>query len=312
MTTPGPARRRPAAVPSWDTEIALALAHADSAHPDPAHPDPLGGGAEQPTDHEQADRPVVIAGVDEVGRGALAGPVVVGAYAVLMGADGPARALPGGVRDSKALTARRREALVDPLQEVAHAHALGWASPEEIDTRGILAALSLAAGRAIAALGVDVDIVLMDGDADVITPALAELAASDGGRRADGAVRGSAPGGRGGRALPAVHLRVKADRDCMSVAAASVLAKVARDQHMVELDALAPDYGWASNKGYGSAAHREALRAIGAHAQHRRSWNLGITVTGSANVQETPGVPGVLWSDAGEEPRPRIPKEAQA
>lgn len=296
MTTsssmPASARRRSAAVPSWDTEVGLALAHADSAPVDA-----LGGG-----DRSSA-RPVVIAGVDEVGRGALAGPVVVGAFAVRMGPDGPQRALPEGVRDSKALTARRREALVDPLREAAYAHALGWASPEEIDARGILSALSLAAGRAIAALGVAVDIVLMDGDADVITPALAELALAAGDGPDSGLGAAQAP--------PAVHLRVKADRDCMSVAAASVLAKVARDQHMVELDTLAPDYGWAGNKGYGSAAHREALRTIGAHAQHRRSWNLGIPATGSANVQETPGLPGVLWSDAGEQPRPRMSKEAQ-
>ncbi|MCG7310695.1 ribonuclease HII [Brachybacterium sp. ACRRE] len=290
MTAPASstAGRRRASAPTWDTEIALALAHADAAHPAPH-----GDAAADPA------RPVVIAGVDEVGRGALAGPVVVGAFAVLIGADGPEHALPEGVRDSKALTARRREALVGPLREVAHAHALGWASPEEIDARGILAALSLAAGRAIAGLGVAADIVLMDGDADVITPALA----------AQGP--GSADGWEAGHPLPSVHLRVKADRDCMSVAAASVLAKVARDAHMVDLDALAPHYGWAGNQGYGSAAHREALRTRGAHAQHRRSWNLGLPVSGAANVQETPGVPGVLWSDAGEQPRPRIPKEAQ-
>lgn len=290
MTTlaPSPARRRRTVAPTWDTEIALALAHAD-ASPDASRGD----------DFADPARPVVVAGVDEVGRGALAGPVVVGAFAVLIGSDGPERALPEGVRDSKALTARRREALVGPLREVAHAHALGWASPEEIDARGILAALSLAAGRAITGLGVAADIVLMDGDADVITPALAELSP------------GAAGGGAEGRSLPSVQLRVKADRDCMSVAAASVLAKVARDAHMVELDALAPHYGWAGNKGYGSAAHREALRTRGAHAQHRRSWNLGLPASGDENVQGTPGVPGVLWADAGEQPRPRIPKEAQ-
>jgi ribonuclease HII len=232
-------------------------------------------------DHPALDRGVVVAGVDEVGRGALAGPVTVGACAVRIGSTGLERELPAGVRDSKALTALRRERLVAPIRESAHAHALGWASAAEIDEHGIVPALTLAAGRAIAALRTVPDIVLMDGDVDVITPAL------------------------GGQLEhpPAVHLRVRADRDCASVAAASVLAKVARDQHMAEIHALAPEYGWAGNKGYGSAAHREALRTRGAHSEHRRSWNLGVPDP----VQE----PGVLWGRAGEDPAPRTPKEAQ-
>lgn len=256
-------RSLPAAiVPTLDTELSLARSH------------PAAGSG------------VVVAGLDEVGRGALAGPVVVGACAVRILPAGIERPLPDGVRDSKALTARRREGLVAPIRQAALAHATGWASPAEIDERGILAALALAAGRALAHLPVPPEIVLMDGDADIVTPALGELA-------------------RQGRAVPRslVHLQVKADRDCQSVAAASVLAKVERDQHMVELDALATDYGWAGNKGYGSAAHREALRRLGAHPQHRRSWNLGLP---SAEQE-----PGVLWGGAGDQPRPLIPKEAQ-
>ena len=194
----------------------------------------------------------IIVGVDEVGRGALAGPVAVGACAVEV-VGGLAAPLPEGVRDSKKLTARRREALVEPILGSVLAGAVGWASPAEIDEIGIMPALTTAALRALDLLGVAADAIVLDGDVDVLTPAL------------------TAPG----RPTPLVHLQVSADRDCASVAAASILAKVARDARMVELDAEAPEYGWASNKGYGSKPHREAIDRFGVHAHHRRSWRLG-------------------------------------
>ena len=100
-------------------------------------------------------------------------------------------------------------------------------------------------------------------------------------------------------------LRVAADRDCASVSAASVLAKVARDARMVELDAEAPEYGWASNKGYGAAVHRAAIDRIGVHEHHRRSWRLGSAPAAGrgarpaaapvAGTVPTPGSAGVLW-----------------
>ncbi|WP_394214573.1 ribonuclease HII [Brachybacterium vulturis] len=247
----------------------------------------------------------LVVGIDEVGRGALAGPVAVGACALEVH-DGIIVPLPDGVRDSKKLSARRREALVDPILDSVHAGAVGWASPAEIDELGIMPALTRAALRALEAIELDgaVDAIVLDGDVDVLTPSLATVE----------------------RPAPLVHLQVAADRDCASVAAASILAKVARDARMIELDAQAPHYGWAANKGYGSAAHREAIDLRGVHEHHRRSWRLtsrpAVEQAGPAVVPPAPapapsmpavdseavapGVPatisesldaGVLWDD---------------
>lgn len=210
--------------------------------------------------------PRIVVGVDEVGRGALAGPVAVGACAIEI-VDGQAGALPEGVRDSKLLSAKRRQALVQPILTAVRAGAVGWSAPAEIDEVGIVAALSRAAVRALQGLGVRPDAILLDGNVDVLSESLAD---STGPR-------------------PLVELRVGADRDCVSAAAASILAKVARDEHMIELEASAPQYRWASNKGYGSAGHREAIALSGPHEQHRRSWRLGgAPILGGA---------GVLWDD---------------
>lgn len=215
---------------------------------------------------EAGPGPRVVVGIDEVGRGALAGPVAVGACALRID-DGTAPPMPEGIRDSKALTARRREALIDPIRAAAHAHAVGWASAEEIDRIGIMAALTAAAVRALEGLGSGIDAIVLDGDVDVLS--------------------GSFPGSGG--AEPRVLTRAKADRDCLSVAAASVLAKVARDELLTALHQDAPQYGWASNKGYGSAVHRTAIDEFGPHPHHRRSWRLGSA--------PQPAGPGVLWSD---------------
>ncbi|MGO2820502.1 MAG: ribonuclease HII [Brachybacterium tyrofermentans] len=238
----------------------------------------------------------VIVGLDEVGRGALAGPVAIGACAIEV-VDGRIRELPAGVRDSKKLSAARREALVAPIEDAAHATAVGWASAAEIDEVGIMEALTRAALRALDALQVEADAILLDGNVDVLS---AQLATAD-------------------RPAPLVELRVSADRDCASVSAASIVAKVARDAIMVELDASAPEYGWASNKGYGAAVHREAIDRIGTHEHHRRTWRLGSrpapgtgtgavigAVAAAATPQSAIPIPapaqvaspaGVLWSD---------------
>ncbi len=186
-----------------------------------------------------------VVGMDEVGRGALAGPVVVGVVMV-DARTGPA---PEGLADSKLLTPRRREAMVPVIEAWCAARALGEASAEEIDRIGIMAALGLAGSRALAALGSPPDVVVLDGTTSFL------LEEGDG---------------------PRVVLRAKADRDVACVAAASVLAKVARDALMVRLDGLHPSYGWAGNKGYGSAGHTEAIARFGATDLHRRSWNLGV------------------------------------
>ncbi|NLA09004.1 MAG: ribonuclease HII [Microbacteriaceae bacterium] len=197
------------------------------------------------------EHPLVIA-CDEVGRGALAGPVSVGATVVDAAMlDACAGAIPEGLKDSKLVTERRRPELAARAAAWVTRSAVGTASPDEIDARGIIAALGTAAARALgelAAQGVDVGaaIVILDGSHDYITP------------QWQGPI--------------AVRPVVKADRDCASASAASIIAKVARDTHMLELHEALPVYAWDRNKGYGSAAHREAIREHGVSEHHRRTW----------------------------------------
>lgn len=186
---------------------------------------------------------------DEVGRGALAGPVAVGAVAV--DAARARRRVPEGLRDSKLVPELRRPAVAERAAAWVGASAVGWASAAEIDEVGIIRALGLAALRAVDGLrtaGVvpEEAVVILDGNHDYITPA-------------------------GGGALR-VQPIVKADRDCASAAAASVLAKVARDDLMVRLHDDLPVYRWAHNKGYASADHRSAIRSHGLSIHHRASW----------------------------------------
>ena len=196
----------------------------------------------------------VLAGMDEVGRGALAGPVSVGVVVI----DESSRSAPAGVRDSKLLSPAAREAMVPRLQRWARDHAVGHALPAEIDAIGIIAALRLAGTRALAALDLVPDLVLLDGTHDWLTE----------------------PGGLGlfaevsAPTTPPVRTMAKADLRCSSVAAASVLAKVERDARMSELAHAHPHYGWGDNKGYSARSHLEALATRGPCAQHRRSWAL--------------------------------------
>jgi len=188
-----------------------------------------------------------VIGCDEVGRGAIAGPVAVGMCVV----DTAVGAFPVGLRDSKMLSEKRREALAPLSRSWALFSAVGLASPAEVDKLGISAALGLAGKRALGMLheaGASIldSVVLLDGHFDWLNPALASP------------VR--------------VSTRIKADRDCASVAAASVVAKVHRDHLMIEADAVTPGYGWAGNKGYGSAGHFAAIAELGATDFHRRSW----------------------------------------
>ncbi|WP_409047007.1 ribonuclease HII [Microbacterium sp. HA-8] len=192
--------------------------------------------------------PLVIA-CDEVGRGALAGPVAVGATVI----DAPRarRRVPAGLRDSKLVPEARRPDVALRAGSWVLASGVGWASAAEIDDVGIMRALGLAAVRALADLeahGIEIGeaIVLLDGNHDYITAA----------------------GATGLRVRPVV----KADRDCASAAAASVIAKVARDTLMIGLHDDAPEYGWARNKGYASLDHRTAIREHGLSPHHRASW----------------------------------------
>lgn len=201
----------------------------------------------------------LLAGVDEVGRGALAGPVSVGIAVVNLENHG----LLADVRDSKLLKPEDRDRLEPLVRDWAVACAVGHASSREIDEVGIIAALRLAGTRAwleILAGGVTPDVVLLDGSHNWLSP---DVQAS---------LFDAAPAGPWCEAP--VHTRVKADMSCLSVAAASVLAKVARDRIMVDLHAEVPAYGWNENKGYATSAHRDVIRLQGASAYHRTSWNL--------------------------------------
>lgn len=193
----------------------------------------------------------VVAGMDEVGRGAIAGPVAVGVMAISVNCT-----LPQGVRDSKLLTPTARESMAELLATCGVARAVGQASAAEIDEVGIVAALQTAGLRALAALALSPDIIVLDGKHNWLQAP--SLFASD-----------EEP-----YAGP-VHMRVKGDLTCASVAAASILAKVVRDRYMTERAADFPAYEWHRNKGYGSGAHLAAIEAHGLSAEHRSSWRIG-------------------------------------
>ena len=182
----------------------------------------------------------LIAGVDEAGRGAWAGPVY--AAAALLPVEQPdlLDAL-DGVKDSKQLSPRRRETLLEIVAQVALSVGVGNATAREIDELGIVAATRLAMMRALDKLSPSPEALIVD---------YMELP---------------------GVALPQRSLP-KADQRCLSVAAASIAAKVSRDRWMVELDKQYPGYGFAQHKGYGTAAHRWALAKLGPSPIHRMSW----------------------------------------
>jgi ribonuclease HII len=187
----------------------------------------------------------IVAGMDEVGRGAIAGPVTIGVVAI----DANVGEIPAGLRDSKLMTPKRREAMVPIAKEWGIAWATGSATAAEIDKFGIVTSLGLAASRALQNLGITLDVVILDGN----TAFLMEEA--------------------GG---PRIVTRIKADQDCACVSAASVIAKVERDTLMTQLHEQFPHYGWEGNKGYGAAVHTHAIKTHGVTDLHRKSWNLGV------------------------------------
>jgi len=178
---------------------------------------------------------LILAGVDEVGRGPLAGPVI--AAAVILD---PARPI-SGLRDSKKLTAARRAELAEIIESQALAVGVGRAEVEEIDALNILRATLLAMERAVANLALQPDVVYVDGN---ITPSLA---------------------------MPAVAV-VGGDDRVASISAASIVAKVIRDREMDRAAAHYPNYGFEKHKGYATAAHLEALERFGPSPLHRRSF----------------------------------------
>ncbi len=206
-----------------------------------------------------------IAGCDEVGRGALAGPVSVGIVVVDLAAATGLR----GVRDSKLLPPVEREALVPRIRRWSVAFAVGHASAAEIDAVGLMQALRAAGGRAWASVldTVTPDAVILDGNHDW-------LSARSQGRLFETGDGQTTPVETAGCTAP-VHTRIKADLKCLSVAAASVLAKVERDALMVSLAVDHPVFGWHVNKGYATEAHRAAIDAAGPSEYHRKTWRLG-------------------------------------
>ena len=211
----------------------------------------------------------LIASMDEVGRGALAGPASVGIVLV----DSSVRTAPAGVRDSKLLTPAARQALVPRIRRWAPAYAVGHAGPDEVDAVGILAALRLAARRALAALPAVPDLILLDGNHDWFTEPSVRAGDPTSGLQS---LFTLAPPEPPSPSTPAIEVRtmIKADMRCSSVAAASVLAKVERDTYMVRLHEAYPAYCWADNKGYSAPEHLQALLELGPCEHHRRSWRL--------------------------------------
>ena len=177
-----------------------------------------------------------VAGLDEVGRGPLAGPVVAAAVVLPQNAT-----IIAGLRDSKQMTARQRDRVAGVIRDTAAAWAVGAASPREIDRLNILGATALAMRRALSLLSQAPDHVLVDG-----------------------------------KPFPELRCEheaiIKGDATCLSIAAASVLAKQARDRLMVLLASRFPAFGWEQNMGYGTAEHLAAIEANGLTPHHRRSF----------------------------------------
>lgn len=201
----------------------------------------------------------VVVGIDEVGRGAWAGPLTIGAVVL------PRDRRVNKVRDSKQLTEAEREALFDRIADWCEAWSVGHATERECDELGMSDAQRLAARRAIEGLGVEPDHVIIDGKWDFVG---------------------------GGR----TRMIVKGDATCLSIAAASILAKVTRDRIMREADEHYPAYDFAWNKGYPCPRHKVALRGLGPSAIHRRSWAFmdDIAWTGAVRYHR-PGPQGSLF-----------------
>jgi ribonuclease HII len=218
----------------------------------------------------------LLAAIDEVGRGALAGPVSVGV--VLLAPD--AKPAPYGVADSKLLTPQARERLAPKIRRWALDSAVGHCSSFEIDQMGIIAALRVAAERAVSQLSAEPDWILLDGNHDYLTRR-EELTLFDAVLASD-----QTPAARDDwRCRVPVRTVIKGDLRCSSIAAASVLAKTTRDAMLVELAVEHPEYGFELNKAYSSPQHLEALSVHGPCRVHRKSWNL----PGVAREQEQMG-----------------------
>jgi ribonuclease HII len=177
---------------------------------------------------------MVTVGIDEVGRGCWAGPLVAGAVIL----EQPIT----GVKDSKQLSKQSRERLTAAIKASAQAIGLGWVSAAEIDALGLTAAVSLAMQRAVDEININYDEIIIDGNLNFLIN------------------------------NPKARAVIKADASIPAVSAASIVAKVARDQYMTEMRTKYPDYGFEQHVGYGTALHLERLKLHGVSDLHRRSF----------------------------------------
>ena len=182
----------------------------------------------------EAPQGSVVIGIDEVGRGAVAGPLTVAAVAL------PASPLIEGLDDSKKLSAARREELADTIHSVALAIGIAHVEPQRIDSLGMARALRIAMLEALAATKLEPDLLLLDGNPMGLHPAEQAI--------------------------------IKGDASVACIAAASIVAKVARDAIMITLDSACPGYDLAHNKGYASAAHIKAIQEQGTSCEHRKTF----------------------------------------
>lgn len=185
-----------------------------------------------------------VAGLDEAGRGALAGPVAVGAVILPHGDKALLSQTLGGVRDSKQLTPPARESLASRIREVALAWSVGFAEAAEIDSQGIVRATRLAAIRALHQFSISPQYLLTDFRLELPQLEISQTSI------------------------------VKGDAHCLSIACASILAKTERDALMRDLDVRHPGYGLGKHKGYGTQAHRSAMKRLGLSSVHRRSFRV--------------------------------------
>ena len=210
-----------------------------------------------------------IIGMDEVGRGAIAGPVAVGVALIDFKDDRANQAWPSNLKDSKLLSEKARNEILKPVQDWVSGYAVGMASALEIDSKGIVSSLAISAGRALESLLADANLrsaIARDGAVIIL----------DGSHNWLGAHAAGIP----------VMVRTKADRDCVSVAAASVISKVQRDNLMIELAKQYAGFGFDGHKGYASETHIAAIRTIGPTDQHRHTWLTKILSDGQPFTEE--------------------------
>jgi ribonuclease HII len=196
-----------------------------------------------------------VIGVDEVGRGAIAGPVAVGVALLDRESSQIQTPWPAKLCDSKLISEKVRTEIYEPVADWVSGSAVGFSSASEIDSTGIVKSLAAAAGRAL-------DELLADAQ---LRSQIAQFGATI---ILDGSHNWLGPHAAG---VPVI-VQTKADRDCVSVAAASVISKVQRDNLMIQLDAEYPQFGFAGHKGYAAESHISAVREFGPSAQHRVTW----------------------------------------